>query len=178
MGRVRELIDSVLGSIRERRMQMLNYRWLVVMGVVVLGLVASGVGVRAQEDPAQKYAGQTPDATVDLDEVQIAYMVMGTLGGGTLHYQGQDYRFKVGGLGVGGAGVDKLKASGEIYGLKNPADFAGEYLDARVGIAATVKGKGNLWLKNSKGVHMHLKTQLEGLALTLGADALTIKMDN
>ncbi len=56
---------------------MLNYRWLVVMGVVVLGLVASGVSVRAQEDPAQKYAGQTPDATVDLDEVQIAYLVMG-----------------------------------------------------------------------------------------------------
>ena len=57
------------------------------------------------------------------------------------------------------------------------ADFAGEYLDARVGIAATVKGKGNLWLKNTKGVHMHLKSQLEGLALTLGGDAITVTMD-
>jgi hypothetical protein len=55
--------------------------------------------------------------------------------------------------------------------------LAGEYLDARVGIAATVKGKGNLWLKNNKGVHMHLKSHLEGLALTLGADALTVRMD-
>jgi hypothetical protein len=158
-------------------MQMLNYKWFVVMGVLVLGLVASGAVVRAQEDPAQKYAGQTPDATVNLDETQIAYLVMGTLGGGTLHFQGQDYRFKVGGLGVGGAGVDKLKASGEVYGLKDAGDFAGEYLDARIGLAATVKGKGDLWLKNDKGVHMHLRSQLEGLALTLGADALTVKMD-
>jgi hypothetical protein len=158
-------------------MQMLNYRRCVVTGIFVFGLIASGASVKAQDDPAQTYAGKTPDATVDLDEIQIAYMVMGTLGGGTLHYQGKDYRFKLGGLGAGGAGVDKLKASGEVFGLKNPADFAGEYLDARIGLAATVKGKGNLWLKNGKGVHMHLKTQLEGLALTLGADAITVTMD-
>lgn len=157
---------------------MLNYRWLVVMGVLVVELVGSGTSVRAQDDPAEKYAGQTPDATVDIDEVQIGYLVMGTLGGGTLHYQGNDYRFKIGGLGAGGVGADKLKASGEVYGLKDPADFAGEYLDARAGLAATVKGGGNLWLKNGKGVHMHLKSHLEGLALTLGADALTVKMDN
>jgi hypothetical protein len=156
---------------------MVNYRRYMVMGVFVFGLVASGASVSAQDDPAKIYAGKTPDATVDIDEVQIGYLVMGTLGGGTLHYQGKDYRFKIGGLGAGGVGADKLKASGEVFGLKNPADLGGEYLDARVGIAATVKGKGNLWLKNGKGVHMHLKTQLEGLSLTLGADALTIKMD-
>ena len=156
---------------------MLNYRRCVVTGIFVLGLVASGASVSAQDDPAKTYEGKTPDATVDLDEIQIGYLVMGTLGGGTLHYQGKDYRFKLGGLGAGGTGVDKLKASGEVYGLKNPADFAGEYLDARAGLAATVKGAGHLWLKNGKGVHMNLKSHLEGLALTLGADAITVKMD-
>lgn len=156
---------------------MLNYRRLVVMAVVVIGLVANSVTVRAQQDPAQQFAGQPPAATVNIDEIQIAYLVMGTLGGGTLHFQGQDYRFKIGGLGVGGAGIDKLTATGEVYGLQNPRDFAGEYLDARIGLAATIKGKGDLWVKNSTGVYMHLKTQLEGLALTLGADALTIRMD-
>ena len=156
---------------------MLNYRRCVVTGIFVFGLIASGTSVKAQQDPAEVYAGKTPDATVELDEIQIAYLAMGTLGGGTLHYQGKDYRFKLGGLGVGGTGVDKLTATGEVFGLKNPADFAGEYLDGRIGFAATVKGKGQLWLKNSKGVHMHLKTQLEGLSLTLGADAITVKMD-
>ena len=156
---------------------MLNYRRCVVTGIFVFGLIASGASVQAQEDPAVIYAGKTPDATVALDEIQIAYMVMGTLGGGTLHFQGKDYRFKLGGLGVGGAGVDKLKATGEVFGLKNPADFGGEYLDGRIGFAATVKGKGDLWLKNGKGVNMHLKTQLEGLALTLGGDAITVKME-
>ena len=104
---------------------MLNYRRCVVMGVFVLGLVASGPSVRAQEDPAQKYAGKPPDATVDIDEIQIGYLVMGTLGGGTLHYQGQDYRFKIGGLGAGGAGADKLKASGEVYGLEESCGLRG-----------------------------------------------------
>ena len=156
---------------------MLNYRRCVVTGILVLGLVASGANVSAQEDPAKTYAGKKPDATVDLDEIQIAYLAMGTLGGGTLHYQGKDYRFKLGGLGAGGAGVDKLTATGEVFGLKNPGDFAGEYLDARAGFAATVKGAGHLWLKNGKGVHMHLKTHLEGLALTMGADAITVKLD-
>jgi hypothetical protein len=102
---------------------------------------------------------------------------MGTMGGGILHYQGQDYRFKLGGLGAGGAGAAKLQATGEVYGLKDVADFAGEYLDARIGLAATVKGRGQLWLKNTKGVHLHLKTHLEGLALTLGADAITVSLE-
>ena len=156
---------------------MLNHRRVIAMAVIVIGLVASSVTVRAQQDPAQQFAGQPPAATVNIDEIQVAYLAMGTLGGGTLHFQGQDYRFKIGGLGVGGVGVDKLTATGEVYGLQNPGDFAGEYLDARIGLAATIKGKGDLWVKNSTGVYMHLKTQLEGLALTLGADALTIKMD-
>jgi len=155
----------------------LNHRRVIAMAVIVIGLVASSVTVRAQQDPAQQFAGQPPAATVNIDEIQVAYLAMGTLGGGTLHFQGQDYRFKIGGLGVGGVGVDKLTATGEVYGLQNPGDFAGEYLDARIGLAATIKGKGDLWVKNSTGVYMHLKTQLEGLALTLGADALTIKMD-
>ena len=156
---------------------MLSYRRWVVTGIFVFGLIASGASVKAQEDPAQVYAGKKPDATVDLDEIQIAYLAMGTLGGGTLHYQGKDYRFKLGGLGAGGAGVDKLTATGEVFGLKNPADFAGEYLDGRAGLAATVKGAGRLWLKNTKGVNMQLKTHLEGLALTMGADAITVKLD-
>ena len=156
---------------------MLRYRRFVVVGIVMLGLVASSVTVRAQQDPAQQFAGQPPAATVNIDEIQVAYLLMGTLGGGTLHFQGQDYRFKIGGLGVGGAGVDKLTATGEVYGLQYPRDFPGTYVDARVGIAATIKGKGDLWVKNSTGIYMHLHTQLEGLALTLGADALTIRMD-
>ena len=55
-------------------------------------------------------------------------------------------------------------------------DFAGEYVDARIGFAATTKGKGDLWLKNDHGVYLHLKTHLEGIALTVGADAITVKM--
>ena len=156
---------------------MLNYRRCVVTGILVLGLVASGANVSAQDDPAKTYAGKKPDATVDLDEIQIAYLAMGTLGGGTLHYQGKDYRFKLGGLGAGGAGVDKLTATGEVFGLKSPADFAGEYLDGRVGFSVTDIGPGHLWLKNTKGVNMHLKTHLEGLSLTMGGDVITVKMD-
>jgi len=156
---------------------MLMYRKHVGAAVLMIGLLVYATSGHAEEDVAQRFEGQTPDATVDIDEVQLGYMVMGTMGGATLHYQGKDYRFKIGGLGVGGVGVTHLKASGRVYGLKSVADFAGLYGDARIGIAATIKGKGNLWLHNTKGVYVHLHTHLEGLALTLGADAITFVMD-
>jgi hypothetical protein len=155
---------------------MMNGRYLA--GVVAMcGLLLLGITtVHADEDPAKKFAGKKADATLIVDEDQMGYMIMGTLGGGTLDYQGKKHKFKMGGLGVGGMGIDKLKATGEAYEMNDLKDFAGEYVDARIGFAATKKGKGDLWLKNDHGVYLHLKSHLEGIALTLGADAITVKM--
>src|SRR5271154_2286644 len=50
----------------------------------------------------QTVAGLTPSGTVNMDQVQVAYLASAGGGSGTLYYQGAAYPFNVGGIGVGG----------------------------------------------------------------------------
>lgn len=102
--------------------------------------------------------------------------ILGAMGGkGTLTFKGRRYAFKVGGMGVGGLGVSKITAVGEVYGLQRIEDFPGAYLQARAGYAA-VAGKGVQWLENTNGVVLRLRSTSKGLALNLGADGLKIEL--
>ncbi len=115
--------------------------------------------------------------SVDIEQYQVAFIGSGNLGGGTLSYQGKTYKFTIGGLGVGGFGVSKITATGNVYNMKDLADFEGAYGQARTGFAAADMGGGTLWLENQKGVYMKLATKREGLALSLGGDAVYIDFD-
>ena len=64
------------------------------------------------------------------------------LGGGTLNYRGATYRFRLGGLGIGGVGVSRLDATGSVYNLRSLADFEGVYGQVRSGWAAGDQGRG------------------------------------
>ena len=115
--------------------------------------------------------------TISIRQVQIAWIGSGNLGGGSLQYNGQSYRFTIGGLGIGGFGISEITATGEVYNLKDLAYFPGAYLQARAGFAIGTVSAGELWLQNSNGVVLHLKAQRVGLALSLGGDAIYIRMD-
>jgi hypothetical protein len=121
-------------------------------------------------------AGLTPDATVDMEQVQVAYIASGGGGSGALYYRGRAYPFAIGGLGIGGIGASTISAEGEVYKLNNLAEFPGAYGQARYGFAFGEKSAGDLWLQNEKGVIMHLKAQRTGLMLSLGGDAVVISM--
>ena len=108
--------------------------------------------------------------TVNIEQVQVAFIGSGNVGSGTLHFHGKSYRFSVGGLGVGGFGVSKMEAWGDVYNLKELRDFPGPYGQARYGAAAGDKGSGEMWLENPNGVMINLKTRRQGLAVSLGAD--------
>jgi hypothetical protein len=124
----------------------------------------------------QAVAGLTPSGTVDMDEVQVAYIGSGGGGSGTLYYQGRAYPFAIGGLGVGGIGASTISAQGEVYKLNNVASFAGAYGQARYGLVIGDASMGDLWLQNEAGVIMHLKAKRTGLMLSLGGDAVVISM--
>ncbi len=129
----------------------------------------------AAEAPAaeeQKLSG-----TVRVEQVQIAFIGSGNLGGGHLQYEGQSHGFTIGGLGIGGFGISKIAATGEVYNLATLADFAGVYGQARYGFALGTLSQGELWLQNPQGVYLRLKAEREGLMLTLGADAMYISLD-
>jgi hypothetical protein len=117
-----------------------------------------------------------PDGQVSIHQVSVAFIGSAAVGGGTLRYRGRTYRFKVGGLGVGGMGASRLDADGNVYGLRQLADFEGAYLEVRSGFAAGDIGHGTMRLRNGNGVVMRLRAQRKGLALTLGADGMIVKL--
>lgn len=124
--------------------------------------------------PAARARAQVKTGTVEIEQVQVAFIGSGNLGGGTLHFQGKSYRFTVGGLGVGGFGISKMTATGDVYNLKELHQFPGAFGQARYGVAVGEASAGSLWLENTNGVLIELRAHRSGLALSLGADAVII----
>jgi hypothetical protein len=98
--------------------------------------------------------------------------------GGKLYFQGRTYDFTIGGLGVGGFGISHITATGNVYHLKNVSQFVGAYAQGRMGITLGASDNGGLWLENEAGVVMQLKAEREGIALSMGGDAIYIEMNN
>jgi hypothetical protein len=142
----------------------------------------------ASEPSAEPGPGEAEDAidpeslsevgTIEIKQYSVAYIGSGTLGKGTLTYQGQEHPFQIGGLGVGGIGVASIDAHGSVYNLTNLESFTGTYGNARMGFTAADKGKGRLWLKNPNGVVIKLWTKMKGLALTGGVDGIVISWES
>jgi hypothetical protein len=132
---------------------------------------------RSGPAPALQYAQArlVPSGTVEIEQYQVAFIGSGNLGGGRLYFQGREYPFTIGGLGIGGFGISKIEAVGEVYNLSNIGQFQGAYGQARTGIAVADLGGGTLWLENPLGVYIKLQTKRQGLALSLGADAIYIQ---
>ena len=148
----------------------------IVAGFVMVSLMSLvGCSTSVKIGP-EAVAGLAPDGTVDMDEVQVAYLASGGGGTGTLYYRGGAYRFTIGGLGVGGIGASTISAEGEVYKLTNLANFPGAYAQGRYGFAIGSTSGGDLWMQNESGVIMHLKAKRTGLMLSLGGDAVVISM--
>ncbi|GGC79340.1 hypothetical protein [Chelatococcus reniformis] len=139
----------------------------------MLFAMAAGVLVSAPA-LAQNATPGRPSGSVSIEQVQVAFIGSGSIGGGKLMFRGRSYPITVGGLGIGGFGASRLEATGTVYGLKRLSDFAGAYVQIREGWALGDQGRGRLWLRNGKGVALRLATRREGLQLALGADGVLI----
>ena len=143
-------------------------------------LIAAVIGLAgcSQQTPGAytKYEGMPPDGTVEMHEVQAAYIGNAGGGSGTLFYHGRAYPFSIAGLGVGGVGASTIDATGDVYNMPNVTQFAGAYAQGSTGFVIGNMSRGDLWLQNGSGVVMHLRAKREGLMLTLGGDAMEISM--
>ncbi len=138
-------------------------------------LVLAGCSTSVKVGPSA-VAGLTPDGTVDMQQIQVAYIGSANGGDGTLFYRGGTYPFTIAGLGVGGIGASTISAEGEVYKLRNVASFAGAYAEGRYGFAVGDRSAGDLWMQNEAGVILHLKAKRSGLMLSLGGDAIVVTM--
>jgi hypothetical protein len=156
--------------IRRRRKSWKNIACGLALGLAVL------CGAPAPAALAQSAPPPHPSGSVNIHQVQVAFIGSGAVGGGTLYFRGRSYPFKLGGLGIGGIGVSTLDASGTVYNLRRLQDFEGVYGQARIGWAVGQHGKGEMWLQNGNGVYLKLKARRQGLALSLGADGMVVRL--
>ena len=143
---------------------------------MVFGCASSKSSTTTATGAAQKPTG-APSGTIHFDEWNFMAILGGDTGHGTLGYNGKVYKFKVSGMGAGGAGIQKISATGNVYHLKDIIDFSGTYGELRGG-AAVVEGAGGLYLKNDKGVAIEVKTHAEGLALSVGVSGVKIQLED
>ena len=88
---------------------------LALASVCCLWLAGCTGGVALGPDAVK---GKTPDGTIEMHEVQAAYIGSGSGGAGSLSFRGAQYAFEVGGAGVGGIGLSTIEATGEVYNLR------------------------------------------------------------
>jgi hypothetical protein len=118
-----------------------------------------------------------PSATVRIREWSAAYYGSAAAGKGTLYYHGRSHRFTISGVGVGGAGGQKISATGKVYNLKNLSSFSGTYHGISRGLTL-IEGKMHAKLTNGNGVVMYLAGETEGLASSMGAQAFEVNLTN
>ena len=138
--------------------------------LMVISLVLLIASVASAEE-------KIPSGTVEIDETQLGFIIGGDIGKGVLHYKGVDFYFKTGGIKVGGMGIAKISAVGEVYDLFDIDQFPGIYVTGDYGIALG-GGVGGLVLKNENGVYLRLRSTLEGVALAVGLEGITIKLED
>ena len=148
---------------------------LAAAALLIGGLAACGATSSVKIGP-EAIAGLTPDATIEMHQVQVAYIGSAGGGSGTLYYRGRAHPFTIAGLGVGGLGASTIDAEGEVFKMANISQFAGAYAQGRYGFAIGSTSGGDLWMQNEAGVILHLKAKRTGLMLSLGGDAVVISM--
>jgi hypothetical protein len=98
-----------------------------------------------------------------------------TWGHGVLTYNNQEHPFTVKGLSVVDVGIADIEGAGEVFNLKNSADFSGNYVSA--GAGATLAGGGSVAvLENQKGVIIHFHSTTQGLKLNLSPSGVSIRL--
>lgn len=116
--------------------------------------------------------------TLTIDQTQVSLILGGSMGGGTLMFGDKSYNFKTGGIKLGGIGIQKIDLEGTVYDLKNIDDFSGIYGTFQLGGTLGYASKNSIWLKNTNGVKLNLKTTSgEGVALAIGVEGLKISME-
>ena len=140
------------------------YRKLLVVTVALL--LALSVA------PAQ---AQKADATISIEVLTAAAGLGASWGRGVVTYGPKTYAFKVRGLNVLTAGIQKLQANGQVFNLKAIDDLEGKYQKAdKAGITFIKKEDIGLVVKNDKGVVLNLKAVKKGLELDLVSEGLTV----
>ena len=96
-----------------------------IMGIFTMSPVLAGAPGSDEPEVPRVFAG-----TIEISSTQIAFLASAQTGGGTLEFEGMEHDFKIGGLGVGGIGIQSVNAVGVVYNMEKLSDlsaFSGDF---------------------------------------------------
>lgn len=151
----------------------------VLAAVLLAGLCVWATGAQAEDKLPPAPANLKKAGTVDITEYEVGIGVVDNVWGhGTVTALGKTKKFKLGGMGVGGAGGAKISATGNVYNLTDVNLFPGPFTQVSAGATAGTESKAAaFWLQNTHGVVLELRSKQEGLALTGGANGIVIEFE-
>ena len=122
---------------------------------------------------------KAPDATLEITKWTVNFVVGTNWGKGVLTVKdGSQYEFSLSGLNIAGIGVRRYKITGEVFDLKDLADFAGHYTGYEVGASLGVGGADVFRIKNDNGVSLALSIDLKGTGFNVGPKGITIVLQD
>jgi opacity protein-like surface antigen len=144
---------------------------LVALAVCAVLSVAAYAG--DADSPAPVANDASPDGSVNLKGGSVAVGIGYTWGDGELTFHKGSHAFSIHAVPIVDVGVTNYTASGNVYNLKQLADFAGDYVAAGAGV--TLAGGGTaVYLKNEHDVVIKLIATDVGLKFKLSADGVHI----
>jgi len=123
-------------------------------------------------------AAQVPDGTIKVTSRMVAQGVGLSWGEGVLTYKGRDYPFTFQATGLFRDVDTKIAAaelSGQVFDLKNPEDFAGNYQKTEAQTSESGSAS-RATMKNQNRVVVNLMSTVEGRKFTLAREGMDIEL--
>ena len=84
----------------------------------------------ASDEPAPSEAV----ARIEIRKWRVGMIGKAAWGSGTLIYQGRRIPFRISGAGLGGVGMARVRATGEVFNMTDMSQFPGAYGQFRAGV--------------------------------------------
>lgn len=121
-------------------------------------------------------AARADEGYVRISFIKAGWVIGGSIGSGTLTFQGRTYPLSIGGLSYGFTfGGSQTNLRGRVSNIFRPSDVAGVYGAASAG-AAVIRGPQAVILTNQKGAVLELSGNQTGLIVNLDLNGLAISL--
>jgi hypothetical protein len=120
-------------------------------------------------------AAPIADATLDISGNTVGVGVGITVAKGTLHYAGKSYPVEMKGVSLPQVGASRITAAGEVFNLRQLADFDGNYAAGSAG-ATVAGGVTEMTLQNQNGVVIKMHATNQGVDFRLSVDGVSLKV--
>ena len=114
--------------------------------------------------------------TVRISFIKAGWVIGGSVGSGTLTFQGRNYPLSIGGLSYGFTfGGSQTNLRGTVSNIYRPSDIEGVYGAAGAG-ATVIRGPQAIILTNQKGAVLQVSGNQTGLMVNLDLSGMALSL--